>query len=121
MNVVHAFQQGTGSRNLGITRVQKRLLAWEKDKQCRIDIIYVPTKLNLADKPSRVIHEDEVGVSNRFLNQVENDFGMTVTFDACSHGGFRLKNRLGSVLPYCSRYVDQNNHYVNFLSKYLVS
>ena len=51
MTVVHAFQRKHGSRNIGVSRVLKRLLQWEKDHNCRIDIVYVQTDFNEADGP----------------------------------------------------------------------
>ena len=49
--VIHAFTNYTGCRNVTVSRVVKRLVAWEKLHNCRIDIIYVQSDFNLADGP----------------------------------------------------------------------
>ena len=51
MTVVHAFANYTGCRNVTVSRVVKRLIIWEREHNCRIDVIYVNTLFNWADEP----------------------------------------------------------------------
>ena len=47
---------------------------------------------------------------------MEKDFGVRITLDGASHAGLRLKDFQGKNLPYCARYNDGSNQYLNFLS-----
>ena len=47
---------------------------------------------------------------------VEADFKVEITYDAASHFGVRRKDKHGFYLRYCARFVDEDNHSLNFLS-----
>ena len=56
-----------GCRKPEINQVIKELIDWQRRNQVLIEVVYIPTKLNLADAPSRQILFDEVAVTNNFL------------------------------------------------------
>ena len=132
MTVVHAFKNYTGCRNVTVSRVVKRLVSWERNHNCRIDVIYVNTLQNWADEPrffpsiliygvffhnfSRIVPSDEVSVHRRFIARVENDFDLQITYDVCGHRGVQIVTEDGRSIPYCSRFADGRQAHLNFLS-----
>ena len=52
MVVVSAYRNHRG-KNPKIIDMLKRLMEWQLKHNCRIDIVYVPSKVNKADGPSR--------------------------------------------------------------------
>ena len=62
-----AFQDFRGCRNPQINEILKILIDWQRKNQIAIEIVYIPTKLNQADEPSRKILNDELAIENRFL------------------------------------------------------
>lgn len=60
MVVVNAFRNHRG-RNQRVNHILKRLMAWQIQHQCRLEIEYVRSKENLADAPSRLMdYQDEI-------------------------------------------------------------
>lgn len=76
-------------------------------------IINNSKKDNLADAPSRQIAHDEPAVTNDFLRLIEADFNIVFTLDTCSHLGVARRDANGALLPYCSRFSDGSERYVN--------
>ena len=64
---VTAFKEFQGCRNPAINNILKELLGWQRQHKVLIEIVYVPTKENHADAPSREIYQEELSVTNRFL------------------------------------------------------
>lgn len=113
----------------------KRLIEWERQHNCRIDIIYVKSEFNWADEPryegkkdqnllnqflSRIVPADEVSVHRRFIAQVEKDFNTRITYDVCGHRGVQIVTEDGRRIPYCSRFADGGQSHLNFLSNILL-
>ena len=65
-----AFQDYRGCRNPQINEILKILIDWQRRHQVALEIVYIPTKLNRADEPSRSIPTDELAIENRFLRPV---------------------------------------------------
>lgn len=62
MVVVSAYRNHRG-KNPMIIDMLKRLMEWQLEHNCRIDIVYVPSKVNKADGPSRFFdYADEICV-----------------------------------------------------------
>ena len=95
--------------------VLRRLLQWQRDHNCLIEILYINTKVkpfqkitpiktsvqeNPADQPSRVIYHDEPAISDQFLRLIEADLGIQFTFDTCSHRGVSRSDHRGKPLRY---------------------
>ena len=82
--VVHAMSHKKlkGSRNQKVNEIAKWVYAWQKEKACLVEIIYVNTKENLSDAPSRFIDQaDEICISDTFHQQVEAEFGLVSVYD----------------------------------------
>ena len=60
-------------------------------------------KLNFITSPS-------------YLLKIEAAANFQITLDCCSHQGVQIIRPNGQAIPYCSRYIDQNNRYLNFLN-----
>ena len=41
---------------------------------------------------------------------------MSITLDGCGHQGVQIIRPNGSAVPYCSRYIDHQNRYLNYLN-----
>jgi len=80
MTVVEAMENRKGCRNLGVNAILKRLVKWEEDHDCRIDIVYVNTKENYADDPSRKVPFDELRIHSDFFDLVEKQLKLKITF-----------------------------------------
>ena len=65
--MVHAFQDFQGSRNPDIQEVIQILVQWQRKKQIEIEIVYVNTKVNLADAPSRFLEHWEISANDPLL------------------------------------------------------
>ena len=48
--------------------------------------------------------------------QIENDYRIHFGLDCCSHQGVEIIRPNGSTIPYCSRYLDERNRYLNFFN-----
>ena len=64
---MHAFKNLQGSRQPEIQHVIQVLVQWQRKKQIEIEIVYVNTKSNLADAPSRFLEYWEISANDRLL------------------------------------------------------
>ena len=64
---VTAFESYQGCRNSEINAVMKYLINWQLKHQIELEIVYINTKSNEADRPSREIIVEELAVTNNFL------------------------------------------------------
>ena len=70
-----------GSRNKFVNQIAKWVYEWQLQHNCIVEIIYVNTKLNLSDEPSRTIDcSDEMKISDEFQSQIEEDFSLVRYF-----------------------------------------
>ena len=66
-----------GSRNQFVNGIAKWVYRWQQEKQCIVEIVYVNTKKNLSDAPSRALDlADETKISQSFQKQIELDFNL---------------------------------------------
>lgn len=65
-----AFKDFRGCRNPQINEILKILIEWQRKNQVAIEVVYIPTRLNQADEPSRQIPNDELAIENKFLRRV---------------------------------------------------
>lgn len=64
-----------GSRNKFVNEIAKWVYKWQVQHQCIVEIIYVNTKKNLSDAPSRELDvADEIKITTQFQLKVEKDF-----------------------------------------------
>ena len=69
-----------GSQNQFVNGIAKWVYKWQQEKQCIVEIVYVNTKDNLSDAPSRALDiADEIKISQKFQQKVEKDFSLVRT------------------------------------------
>ena len=51
-----------------------------------------------------------------FLITIESAIKKKFTLDCCGHQGVEILRPNGEAIPYCSRYIDHRNKYLNFLN-----
>ena len=68
--MVHAFHDFQGSRNPDIQEVIQTLVSWQRRHLIEIEIVYVNTKVNLADAPSRFLEHWEISANDNLLRYV---------------------------------------------------
>ena len=68
-------EQLKGSRNLFVNKIAKWVYDWQVQHNCLLQVIYVNTKDNLSDAPSRVLDiSDEICITPWFRQRIETDF-----------------------------------------------
>ena len=79
MRCVYAYNQ-LGCRSMFLNRIIKYLYDWQIKNCIRLEIVYVNTKDNLADSPSRVIDiDDEMCVQPQFFQRIEATYRIRIT------------------------------------------
>ena len=71
-----------GSRNKFVNTIAKWVFEWQLQHNCIVEIIYVNTKENLSDAPSRALdHADEIKITSDFQLQIERDFKLVIHYN----------------------------------------
>ena len=116
MRCVYAYEQ-YGCRSQYLNDIVKYLFDWQLKHRVRLEIVYVSTHDNLADAPSRLIDvEDELCISPPVLKIIEKKFRICFSLDCCASTGTQITKVCGSKLKFCSRYVEDQSSYINFMN-----
>ena len=106
-----------GCRAQYLNDIIKYLFDWQIRHFVRLEMVYVNTKVNLADAPSRDIDMDnELCVTPHLLSLIEKRFRITISLDCCATRGTQITKLSGRKIPFCSQYVEAEASYTNFYS-----
>jgi len=116
MRCVYGYEN-FGCRSQYLNDIIRFLFEWQIRHRIRLEIVYVSTHDNLADKPSRDVDIDnELCITAHLLHQIEHRFRLTFTLDCCASTGTQITRASGLKIPFCSRYVEDASSYINFFN-----
>ena len=95
--------EGLKSRSLELTGVLKTLFLFCMDLRVHLKMIWIPTKKNLADGPSRELDRSDSTLSLRLRRRLWSVFG-PFSFDLMALSSNVFARPDGSVLPFFSRF-----------------
>ena len=116
MRCVYGYQQ-YGCRAQYLNDIVKYLFDWQVKHRIRLEMVYVNTKVNLADAPSRDLDiPNELCITPALFSVIEKRFHITFTLDCCATLGTQITTLSGKKVPFCSQYIEDGSQYTNFFS-----
>lgn len=87
-----------------MNEVIKALFQFTLDYDVALNLLCIPSKENLADKPSRDLNKTDATLSAKFWNIIQTYFGGSRghTLDMMALDSNSMQNRAGEILRHCT-------------------